>query len=717
MKKVICLLCTFQLIVISICGLDTFKDAKMNNMLYENTTSILLDFDTPREHSREFGRYLQDLGEKKQVSISKYVFKNKNDIVIYTSDPSLKAKVSLSQGRFPNENSTEFISNTYTEDSNQCGTFQRIDPKTKITIKNIDITSNLGGDGIYYISTTNQEILNDILNNLNENVASAKIFDSVTSSNIEFDLEVLITIALISLCVLVAIVQYSINQLKEVSILSIHGFSVMKILSVMIKKLIKVMVIAIVIAYTICSIYYISINNFNYFGLLSMYFGSLAILCIFISVCILFFLILLHLKKSNKLSVIKGKRAYGIVSFMHYSLKIIFVLFLLFSINQLVIKSNTLNQQLDSLSNWEKAENLYTTVLTYTGENDRKKDFEVSSKLKNFYKKMIDSKGAFIIGASNYDKVDGTYMYELNSKDISPEVSAYGKSIDINENYLKFNSIESVTSSVVNQINHDNNVLNILVPEKLQIYEEEIRKNYLDHFYFQKVEVENIYNESLNLEMNKTEKSDLKINIIYVKNNQNYFSYKSNIEPEQKNLVNNPIAIIYTDNVDASYCHSYISNSFYFYSDAEDPFGEISSIISDCDLTSSLQKVVSVYDKHGSEIQELQREQRNLITFIVILFISNLMITYNLIASYYEKNKYKLYIKKLFGYSTLRKNRIFILSLFLINIIPIVIMTVMYGGKIILTGIVLILIEFFVATIIDRLLAAKSFNSIIKGEH
>ena len=65
----------------------------------------------------------------------------------------------------------------------------------------------------------------------------------------------------------------------------------------------------------------------------------------------------------------------------------------------------------------------------------------------------------------------------------------------------------------------------------------------------------------------------------------------------------------------------------------------------------------------------------------------------------------------------MRKNRIFILSLFLINIIPIVIMTVMYGGKIILTGIVLILIEFFVATIIDRLLAAKSFNSIIKGEH
>lgn len=717
MKKVICLLFTFQLIVISICGLDIFKDAKMNNILYENTTSIILNFDTPREYSHEFGKYLQDLGEEKQVSISKYVFKNKNDIVIYTSDPSLNDKVSLSKGRFPNENSTEFISNTYIDDSNQSGTFQKIDPKTKMTIKNIDITSNLGGDGIYYISTTNRDIVNDILSDLNENVASAKIFDSVNSSNVQIDPEVLVTMGLVSLCLLVAIVQYSVNQLKEISILSIHGFSVTKILSAMIRKLIKVMMLATVIAYIICSIYYIYINNLNYFGLLSIYFGILTVLCILISIFILFFVSLLHLKKSNKLSVIKGKRAYGIVSFMHYGLKIIFVLFLLFSINELSIKSNTLNQQLDSLSNWQKAENLYATVVTYTGEHERKRDFEVSNKMEEFYKKMIDSKDAFIIRASNYDKIDGTYIYELDCEDISPEVSPNGKRIDINENYLKFNPIEAVTSSVVDQINHDDNVLNILVPEKLQIYEEEIRKNYLDYFYFQKVTVDNIYNESLNLEMNKTEKSDLKINIIYVKNNQNYFSYKSRIEPEQKNLVNDPIAVIYTGNVDSSNCHSYISNSFYFYSDAEDPFGEISPIISECDLQSSLQKVVSVYDKHGSEIQQLQREQRNLITFIVILFISNLMITYNLIASYYEKNKYKLYIKKLFGYSNFRKNRVFILLLFLINIIPLSIMTVMYGSKIILTGIVLILIEFLVATIIDRLLAAKSFNSIIKGEH
>ena len=113
----------------------------------------------------------------------------------------------------------------------------------------------------------------------------------------------------------------------------------------------------------------------------------------------------------------------------------------------------------------------------------------------------------------------------------------------------------------------------------------------------------------------------------------------------------------------------------------------------------------------------MKTESNKLLIFIIVLFISNLMITYNLIASYYEKNKYKLYIKKLFGYSILRKNRILILSLFLIYIAPVTAITILYGNKILLSGLILILIESVIFIIIDRLIATKSFNSIIKGEH
>ncbi len=36
-----------------------------------------------------------------------------------------------------------------------------------------------------------------------------------------------------------------------------------------------------------------------------------------------------------------------------------------------------------------------------------------------------------------------------------------------------------------------------------------------------------MYNKELNRELNKTKKSDLNVNIIYVDNNQSYFTYNS----------------------------------------------------------------------------------------------------------------------------------------------------------------------------------------------
>ena len=594
MKKVICLLFAIQLLIISICGLNTFKDKKMNDMLYKNTTSITLNFDSPKKYSNEFGKYIQELGKKKNVSISKYIFQDDNNITIYTSDPSLNKEISLSKGIFPKKKSDEFISNVDTKNSKQSGIFPQIDPKIKFTIKNIDKTNNFGANGIYYISTKNQGTLNDILMDLTKNVASAKIFAVDSSSNITADLAELPTIALVSLCLLLAIIQYSIERLKEVSILRINGFSLIKILGVMVKKMIKILVLSVIIAYIIFSIYYISTNAFNYFILLSIYFGILSIVCVLIATCVLFCVVLIHLKKSNNLNVIKGKRIYSIVSFLQYGLKIIFIIFLLFTIHQSLVMTNVLNEKSMSLSSWNKAKNIYTIQVQYNGENEDKKHFETSNKMISFYKKMIAKKKAFVVNASNYSTMDENYMYDLNSNGVSPEISANGKNITISENYLESNPIDAVKSSVLRQISHDDNVLNILVPKRLQPHEKEIRKNYLDNFYDQKVTVDNFYNDSLKLDKNKIKESDLKINIIYVKNNQKYFTYDSEIELNQKNIIKDPIAIVYTANISSSYCLKYMTTSFYFYSNDEDTYGQILPIISECNLQSSIETVVSV---------------------------------------------------------------------------------------------------------------------------
>lgn len=105
---------------------------------------------------------------------------------------------------------------------------------------------------------------------------------------------------------------------------------------------------------------------------------------------------------------------------------------------------------------------------------------------------------------------------------------------------------------------------------------------------------------------------------------------------------------------------------------------------------------------------------------MVVLLIASIAITYNLVASYYEKNKYKLYIKKIYGYSFLRKNKVIIAVILAINLIPIICMGIFANYNLVLLGIlgiILMVVEFISLLIFDFILGRKSFNRIIKGEH
>ncbi|HBF5706670.1 TPA: DUF1430 domain-containing protein, partial [Clostridioides difficile] len=86
---------------------------------------------------------------------------------------------------------------------------------------------------------------------------------------------------------------------------------------------------------------------------------------------------------------------------------------------------------------------------------------------------------------------------------------------------------------------------------------------------------------------------------------------------------------------------------------------------------------------------------------------------------YYERNKYKLYIKKIFGYSATARSMLLIVSLILTNIIPIGIIStrVDLSNNIILFGLLILVIEVIVSIVLDKIISNSSFNKIIKGEH
>lgn len=707
MKKIIYLLFTLELIIVSIIGVNILKDNEVNNLFFKDTTSITINF----SDSSKIGKYddwIKDLAKKNKVNISKYVFKNENEMIVYTTDTSLNEKINLGKGRMPKEESKEFISNFESGDKNQSGQFKTFDSDTKITIKSIDDISNSGMGGVLYVSTNDLHKINELIKDIPRDVADAKIYDRYNDLNMYISESLIKDIFLVAICFFVSIVHYSIRKSRKLSILRINGFCGKDIIIELCKELLSIMGVSMITAYIL---YLIFIRKSNMVFELSNFFAIVAVTCISLNIILFVLVIYIYIKKSNYKNLIKGKKPYFIINIMHLSLKFIFVLFLFISIKSCYLNLTNLNKQLDNLSEWEKTKNIYRIEVNNTGEKSlSKEEVDRNEKIKNFYDEMISRKKAFMIDASNYYKDEEGYLYELNSANQIPEVSSSGKNITINENYLK-----STRLNVLSKINHNKNIRNILVPKTLKKYEKEIKKEYLDEFYYEKVDVENFYNKELNLPKNNIKKSDLEINIIYIEDNQSYFSYDVNVEPDNKNKIENPIVIVDNKNIDKSYYYSYMTRCIYFYSDKQDPYGEILPIIKKTGVENSIHSLVSVYNEHGKLINDLKDKINKEIFTVMILFISNIMIIFNIIASYYEENKYKLYLEKIFGYSWVDRNKQLFSILILMDIIPMIVIGL--NKEELILGIGIIIVELLIATIFDRKIQSNVFGSIIKGEH
>lgn len=717
MKKIIYVLFTTLLLLVAIWGVTIFKEFKMNKLLYENTTSIIVNFQESKPHSKDYIEYFKKLAKEHDVSISKYMYRSGNNLVVYTTDVSLRNQVDLKKGSFQKEYSKDFVSTSEVDDKKQVGVMKQIDSNIEITIRNFDEYKTFSGNGVYHISTQDPETIQSILNLINKDVAHAEVHAKNNSSLFNFDIFQILCMILVTLCTYIAITHYLIDRLKELSIMRMLGHTLWSIASHFFLKLTKIMLIAGCTSYVLFSLYYIVNNGLDYYLDLTLWFWMITFILILILTIPILFIVMFVFVKSMNVSKIKGEKPYTLVNVLNYSLKCIFIVFLLFSIFNWNQIQNELNQKLANLSLWNKTKNIYSTKVTFNGENNREIDYKTGQIMKEFYHNMEKEYKGFMIDASNYSMLNGEYVYNLNAEGKDAELSPSGKSITINLNYLYYNPIELSSGTIEEKIIRDPNVMNVLVPKKFQKYENTIKDEYRKHFHFQKIEVDNIYNEEFNKPANTTKEEDLSVNIIYTENNQNYFTYDSMIAEENKNTIQDPIVIVDTGNFHSSFYLSYVSRCFYFESTDKDPYSFILPAINKSHAQSSIQSIDSLYDKHGQEIQDLRAEKEKLLVFIIMLIVANVVITYNTVSSYYQKNKLELYIKKIFGYGSIERNKLMICLLLGINVIPIIIMYFYFGHIILLSGIGIILLELFASYVFDKRLSKKTFNSIIKGEH
>lgn len=253
---------------------------------------------------------------------------------------------------------------------------------------------------------------------------------------------------------------------------------------------------------------------------------------------------------------------------------------------------------------WNDCKDIYTTVVTYSGEDDNKEYLKIAARSEQLLRLLEENIGAFVMDAYNYQSMDddGTPLYEMNGLQYPVEIDPSGHCIRVSKNYFNFNPIETADgSNLIEEIIYEDMTLNILVPEKYQSMEDQIVEAYLDDFYLQKATAEENYNALAGIDTQvDISKDDLSINIIYVKDNQQYFTFNKECASQTDNLITDPIVEIYTYNVHCNYAHSFMSQWVYFHSDSgseESAFNEILPYVKECGTEASFKKVYSIYDE------------------------------------------------------------------------------------------------------------------------
>ncbi len=252
---------------------------------------------------------------------------------------------------------------------------------------------------------------------------------------------------------------------------------------------------------------------------------------------------------------------------------------------------------------WE--ESLYRTVVYNSGEDESDATYlEIAQRSQKLLAALEEKAGAFVMDAYNYQSIDdeGTPLYVMNNPKVSIEIAPAGMSVQVSREYFKWNPIETADGSkLAEQIVQDDLTLNLLVPEQYCDREQEILAAWREYFYFEKVEAENDYNERAGKEERLDIAEDqLAVNIIYVKDGQRYFTYRSDCASSDGSWITDPLVQIYTGNIHCNYAHSFLTQWTYIPSEAGSPekaYEEIAPYILECGAQESLKELRPLRNK------------------------------------------------------------------------------------------------------------------------
>jgi len=508
------------------------------------------------------------------------------------------------------------------------------------------------------------------------------------------------------------------SKAKESFTLHVHGFSQPKIILKSLKSLLKTMLLSGLVA-GVALYGYLMISGMIRFHVqfILIFFLALGLVMIayLVTTAITMWLIF-QIFSSH--TAIKGYKPDFAIQVLNHILKLIFIALFLVGSHFLTISVTTLSTQRRHLQNWEMARYVHHIPMgTFWPFGTEEHEQEVYHS-ERFRLELFETHQGFLMNAENFYFYDNFSSWENQGEHLpSFEIATNGNRVDITPNYLTLNPIYTIDGvSVQDKLIWDDLVMNILVPVSLMPYEDLIYELYLDEFYFGSLSWHHRDAEIEGIDSLPYTIDDLSVNIIYVGNNQYYFTFDTRIRPDDGNQIKDPIAIVHTGNFHPMAMLGIDGNSLYYISDSEDPFAEIAEIVSAHGLSDTIRFSIPVHTQNIESIQLIEQDIMSGAFSLLALILTNFIVNYNLISNYFWRNKHILFTKSLFGYSLFNRHKWFILS-FLIYVVPInIIVAIVLDWTVLVLGFVFLILDIIMALIFEKSLMQKSFSEIMKGE-
>lgn len=653
MKKLIFLLFTITFIVVSFLSIKQFEFIQFqsfNNDSAGEKWNIIVESGNPQKNKLENFRLLEDMVIQTKVNFQRISYerdKNNKDkqvyyVAFFDKDKYFE-KIKLKTGNFLNVNSdpNDFLSTINTDDNHQIGQleiFHSFDPIEIRPMIAAEKTKDI--KGTYTLnSKENAEKLKKIALEHGFTVEISK--EQSQGSITPYPYQDMLYKASLILCLLIALAMLYdvINNYKEIAVRYLLGYNFWQIGAYLFRKYIKVFLGSLSLSLTGLIVYLYFYNELQQLGAF-LNFALKNIIPVILTGSLIFIVTWLGTKTINISQMIKNKKPIKLLFCVNIVIRFILAIFLTLGLQQGSSNFFSLKSTVEKQEKWSILKD-YSYLGIIADANSELINFQNDEKKRQFklFYKELESQGAFFISPSSY------YMNNLEMFLNQNPWGMDGTKVEINKNYLSVNPIIGISDKPIEiPDNTNSNEITVLVPEKFEKYENDIKKTI-------STEYKGVCNEN--------DSSPPNVKILYVKNNQSYFTFSTNMAEKNNYEITDPIAVIVNSQFDPRILAVSISMGYGYYtknSGNDEPFKVTQDILKKYKFDDIWQPISVAYSSVELKIANVKALLQLMTVYCSLFIILAAVLLFFSCMYYLEMNKKLLALQWIFGYTFFEKH-------------------------------------------------------------